>query len=87
MMRLRVESLGPGQHPSEVVISIRTAEGRSEQVVVDTSSVRENTLEIGWPIEKRDERMLVELPRETVRGAWRLWVDKANLVEEQGQAA
>lgn len=87
MMRLRVRTLGSAQHPSEVLVAARTAEGREEQVVVDKGSVRGETLEIGWPIDERDDRMLVELPRETVRGAWRLWVPRSSIVRDEERAA
>jgi len=33
-------------------------------------------LEIGYPVGRDEENYLVELPRETSRGFWRVWVAK-----------
>lgn len=83
MMRLRVKRLGSGQHPSEVVVAVTTSDDREEQVVVDELSLEGDGLEIGWPIDVRGNESLVELPRETVRGSWRLWVPSDALLSNE----
>jgi hypothetical protein len=35
MYRVKVRTLGDGQHPSEAVVSVTTAEGKQEQLIVD----------------------------------------------------
>jgi hypothetical protein len=80
MLRLKVETVCEGQHPSEVVVSVTTADGQSEQLVVDTRSLKDNTVEVGYAVGRDNDRFLVELPRETSRGLWRLWVPKDSLV-------
>ena len=72
-MRLKVERLKSAIHPSEVVVSVETVNG-DEHLVVHQRSIQDGTLEIGFPISSRDSQHLVELPRETVSGAWRIWV-------------
>jgi hypothetical protein len=79
-MRVKVEQLGQGLHPNEVVVGVRTNAG-VERLVVPRRSVRADTIEIGFPINGEDNRYLVELPRETQSGTWRVWVSK-DLVQE-----
>jgi hypothetical protein len=74
-VRLKVKEVDRGMHPNEVVVSVETAEGQSENLVVHRRSLSEDSsLEIGYPINREGETYLVELPRETMTGAWRVWV-------------
>lgn len=73
-MRVKVTEVGRGGHPSEVMVAVATTEGE-ERLVVHRRSIKEgDTLEIGYPINQKDQRYLVELPRETLKGLWRVWV-------------
>lgn len=72
-MRVKIERIRSGSHPSEVLVSVHTVDG-DEHLVVHERSVADGMLEIGYPINSRDSEHLVELPRETVNGAWRVWV-------------
>lgn len=74
-MLVKIEEVGDGQHPSERIVKIQTLDG-PEQLVVDASSIQEKALEIGYPVGRENGRLLVELPRETFRGVWRVWVEK-----------
>ncbi len=80
MMRLTVEEVGRGLHPSEAVVAVKTAEGH-ERLVVSRRSIVNSSIEVGWPLGHRDDLCLVELPRETQTGAWRVWVHKDQLTE------
>lgn len=82
MMRLKVENLGEGLHPSEVVVSVATKTG-PEELTLDPRSLRDNTLTIGWPVGAEDGYRLVELPRPTSRGQKRVWVKKDDLVADE----
>jgi cobalamin biosynthesis protein CbiG len=73
-MRVKVEKVGRGSHPSEVMVSVRTVEGEERLVVHKRSLQEDSTLEIGYPINQENRNYLVELPRETLRGEWRVWV-------------
>ncbi|RWQ65430.1 hypothetical protein [Mesorhizobium sp.] len=72
-MRVKVKTLGSGGHPSEVMVSVKTMEGE-ERLVVSRRAVESDTLDIGYPINHSDQKYLVELPRETLKGSWRVWV-------------
>ena len=86
MMRLLVEEEREGLHPNEAVVSVRSAEGK-EHLVVSRRSIRDRSIQVGWPLGERGELVLVELPRETQTGAWRVWVNKDQLVEEERKRA
>jgi hypothetical protein len=75
MMRVKVERVGTGLHPSEVVVAVTTKSGR-EELAVDGRSLHGSTLGIGWPVGQDEGYYLVELPNETFRGFWRVWVPK-----------
>ena len=87
MMRLKVEKVGEGLHPSEWVVTVRTMGGVVEELVIDPHSLRDNTLIIGWPVGTQDGYRLVELPRPTSRGTRRVWVNKDDLVPDEGLRA
>jgi hypothetical protein len=81
MLRLKITMIGVGQHPSETVVSLTTADGSNEELIVDKRSVVDGTVKVGYPISRDGNRWLVELPRETVRGSWRVWVNKDSVEE------
>jgi hypothetical protein len=79
-MRVRIEEVGSGQHPSEKIVKVETVEG-PEQLIVDKRSIRDHSLDVGFPVGQQNGHFLVELPRETFRGEWRVWVEKGIVVE------
>jgi hypothetical protein len=86
MMRLIVEEVGKGLHPSEAVVAVKTADG-VQRLVVSSRSIQKGTISVGWPLGEREDAILVELPRETQSGAWRVWVPKNQLIEEERMRA
>jgi len=72
-MRVKVKEVGRGSHPNEVMVSVTTTNGE-ERLVVHRRSLMDDSLEIGYPINQESDSYLVELPRETLRGEWRVWV-------------
>jgi len=82
MPRLKIERIREGQHPSEVVVAVRTADGGKEKLVVDQRSIRNESLDVGYPVGEDHDRLLVELPRESLRGLWRVWVNRDSVTEE-----
>jgi hypothetical protein len=85
-MKLRVQEIGRGLHPSEVVVELRSAAG-PERLVVDRKSLRNGTLFVGWrPLAEKRGQWLIELPRETMSGTWRVWVKHAEIVPERREA-
>jgi hypothetical protein len=85
-MRVKVREVGRGLHPSEAVVEIRTATG-SERLVVDRKSIQDGTIFAGWrPVDEKKGQWLVELPRETMSGTWRVWVKQGEIVPESREA-
>jgi hypothetical protein len=75
MYRVKVRTVGDGQHPSEAVVSVNTADGKQEELIVDRRSLeRGGWLRVGYPLRSQAGQFLIELPRETMRGSWRVWV-------------
>ena len=83
MLRMRVNEEGDGLHPSELIVSVDIADGSKELLPVSRKSVEDGMIEIGYPIGKRNGAYLVELPRETYTGTWRVWVS-AQLLKGEG---
>jgi hypothetical protein len=79
MYRVKVRTVGDGQHPSEAVVSVNTADGKQEELIVDKRSLEEGWLRVGYPLRSHSGQFLIELPRETMRGAWRVWVREKEL--------
>lgn len=76
--RVRITHREDGPIPSETVVTITTTTG-PEEVVVHASQATADTVEAGF-IGREGDRVLVELPRETVSGRWRVWIPKDSLV-------
>lgn len=86
MMRVKIREVGKGLHPSEVVVVVSTTEGQ-ERLIVDRRSIKDDSLEVGYPIDFQDNQYLVELPRETTTGSWRVWVNEDNIIPQKEGAA
>jgi hypothetical protein len=82
-MRVKIEEVGKGLHPSEVLVKIETLHGPRE-LVLDKRSISGNTIEVGAPIAEQGTYRLIELPAETTGGAWRVWVD-AKITTNSGE--
>jgi hypothetical protein len=84
MMRLKVEEVGRGLHPNETVVAVKGSDGL-ERLVVPRQSIADGSIEIGWPIRANStgDLFLIELPRETQSGAWRVWVPRSQIFEEK----
>lgn len=81
MNRVKVRIIGSGFHPNELLVAITAADGTEEKLVVDKRSVMEDSILVGYPIDRSEGNVLVELPRESIRGIWRVWVSSMSLVE------
>jgi hypothetical protein len=82
MMRLLVQEVGSGLHPSEAVVIIKTIKGE-ERLIVSKRSISKGSIQVGWPLRMDGDDLLIELPRETQAGAWRVWVNRAQLTEPE----
>jgi hypothetical protein len=76
-MRVKVEATAKSRLPSETVVTIATTAG-SEDVIVHSSQVTDEGMEVGFiGAEEEGDCVLVELPRETLLGRWRVWVPRS----------
>ena len=85
-MWLKVQEAGAALHPNEVVVAVKTDVG-SERLVVHRRSLFNGALDIGYPISERDDLYLIELPRETMSGLWRVWVPRTHVHQSQKRSA
>jgi hypothetical protein len=81
-MRVKVRKIEEGLHPNEVVVEVSTLNG-SERLVVDRRAVESNSLSVGSPLREDGGHHLVELPRETTNGLWRVWVKTGALFPDK----
>lgn len=73
-MKLKCTDISFGPTPYEAVVTIGTIDGGSEQLVVDKILVGDAFLDVA-PVDRRNGHVLVELPRESATGKWRVWID------------
>ncbi len=73
-MRLRVTRVADGPGPDEIIVGVETFAGNIEHVILDTSVILGDMIEVGSPIHFLEDKSLVELPRESTSGKWRIWV-------------
>lgn len=78
-MFLRPINFQPGLGPNEVRTKIDTDNGPVFCTMGERSIV-EGHISIGWPVGRKPDYVLVELPRETDAGHWRVWVRDGNVV-------
>ena len=84
-MQVQIKKQTNAVHPNEALITIATVDG-AEQLVVHRRSIEDDRLEIGYPISTDGDKYLIELPRETLSGLWRIWVPRGALFEERQYA-
>jgi hypothetical protein len=77
-MRIKFNNRRDGPIPSETVVTITTV-GGTEDVIVHQSQADASTVEVGFIREKEDGSLLVELPRETMSGRWRISIPRSAL--------
>jgi hypothetical protein len=85
-MRLKCVYKADGPGPSEQIVSITTSD-KAEQIVLSKRKVAGGSIEVGDPLAEHNGMYLVELPRETASGRWRVWVPHSELIEASMMAA
>lgn len=71
-------TISAGLIDSEKVAQVETADGGQETVQVGAEQVRAGRL-LASEVGRKDKRVLVELPRETLSGRWRIWVPESSV--------
>ncbi|MCK0207669.1 hypothetical protein MWN33_06435 [Starkeya koreensis] len=77
-MQLKVHEVGAGLHPSEVIIAVETVEG-TRRLIVSRRSIEQEYIDVGLIRSRGQDELLIELPRETQNGEWRVWVRKGQV--------
>jgi hypothetical protein len=67
-----------GFMPTERIARIQGADGNFEEVAVSVQSITGNQL-MASEIGRQEGRVLVELPRESASGRWRMWVKESSI--------
>jgi len=81
MNYLRIKRLGTGMHPREVIVTVETR-GGPEQVAAFDNLLSGDRMQIGYPLDEADGFILVELPGETAKGVWRVWVKREDVFSD-----
>ena len=74
MCRIRAKVKG-GAIKGEKVAFIKASEGRIVEVSVASSQAGKGYVQ-AFEVTRDKDKVLVELPRESASGDWRLWIDK-----------
>jgi hypothetical protein len=88
-MRIKVRDLRQGiqgLHPKEAMVVIDTLTG-PEELVIFAPSGGIDSIQVGYPIAVNEDNFLVELPAETSKGAWRVWVNRKDTEDDRLEAA
>ena len=78
MAKLNCE-IQDGLVPTERIVRVENADGEIEEVAVSARNIKDNRL-IASEIGRHEGRVLVELPRESASGRWRIWVKDSLVV-------
>jgi len=80
MCKVKCERIIDGPGPGEAIVKIQVSGGVWEELVTPISSLEGKSLLKTSLIYEEDNRVLVELPRESSAGNWRVWVDRKNTI-------
>ena len=76
--RVRCEVVLDGPGPDESIVKVQRVDGNWEEIVAPKRAVEQGFLH-ARRVGVSEENVLVELPRESVSGSWRLWVPKVSV--------
>jgi hypothetical protein len=79
MITLSTNSVSDGLMPAEKIAHIEVAGGEIEEVSVSSDDISADNRLRAYEIGRQGERVLVELPRESASGRWRVWVNAATV--------
>lgn len=78
-MLIKCEILSDGPGPCEKIVGIKTDGGMEQVVLSERTIVNDGFLNVGEPLSnEREHYFLVELPRESASGRWRIWVPETD---------
>jgi hypothetical protein len=77
MIKVSTNSVEDGLMPAEKIARIEVIGGGIEEVSVSVNDISHDNKLMASEIGRREGKVLVELPRESASGRWRIWVDAA----------
>lgn len=86
-MFVRFSLIAEGPGPFESVVGVRRSDGATEEIVLSKRLTDEGAINVGSPLMEKGGNFLVELPRESVSGKWRIWVPRSEAVQHAGLQA
>jgi hypothetical protein len=75
MIKVDTTKVSDGLIPAEKIARVESVDGRIEEVAVSVKDISGNKL-MASEIGRREGKVLVELPRESASGRWRIWVSE-----------
>jgi len=75
MVKVSTNKVTEGLMPAEKIALIEIAGGGLEEVSVSDADISDDNKLLASFIGQDKERVLVELPRESASGRWRIWVN------------
>ena len=77
MVKVSTSSISDGLMPAEKIAYIEVASGHIEEVSVSADDISPDNKLMASEIGRQGGNVLVELPRESASGRWRIWVNAA----------
>jgi hypothetical protein len=68
-----------GLMPAEKIVRVEDADGDIQEVLVSASNIDAGKFLMASEIGRQGGRILVELPRESSSGRWRIWVKESSV--------
>jgi hypothetical protein len=75
MIKVSTSTVSDGLIPAEKIARVELADGQIEEVSVSVKDITDGKL-MASEIGRREGKVLVELPRESASGRWRIWVNE-----------
>jgi hypothetical protein len=80
-MRVRVQTIGQGDHPHGVIVELMTTTG-PHRLAVEDNEVEGESVAIGYPLRRDNDLAWVALPRQTLSGCFRVWVRAEDILPD-----
>ena len=82
-MLIRCTSIEDGPGPSEATVAVLTIEGVREEVVLSKRLLQGAAMDVGAALHHETGKYLIELPRESASGRWRIWVPESEVISDR----
>lgn len=79
-MLIKCTKIADGPGPSEATVSIKTVDGTPEEVILAQRLLKSDAMDVGAPLNVNPGQYLIELPRESASGRWRVWIPESEVV-------